>query len=1719
MGTAPAGTYNGYVPLLSSIPDEHSMATVESSSKPKKGGKGTEAAGLGVTDLYSRLMAAENDLIAEKTKRNEVEVHLTKILKDVDAKAPLIASQKRDMNRIIESHSLLTLKLDNLTAEHDELKENYTLCTHKLNDMMEFSSSQEKMIVDLSCQIQHLLKRNYDSMPLSQRPTVALVEPDFGASASPASQQLNVTFDDIADLQSRNAYLLKAVHKLSQENARLSEMSSSLHAGQSASKADPAHLKAAQEELESMREARKKTEEMVKVLVQQRDLYRSIVDNNGNVDLNALVPYVPFTANKENAGQLVSADTAMEIESLNFKIKQHETDFKHNKERISRLEAAEALLLESLDQSKRECSDLRLKSAEASNDARFQRERVARMEDSVKALQLECASTNQRKDQVENMVRALEQESYEKNASLVSANEKMRVLESELRGAACEVEVARAAEQRLLLQLAEQREEIKNQVALGDSIRRIESGLSSRMEEERLAVIAERDALASNIEALRKKIVERGIIEEERTLQLDGELRAARETLDARTVELADLRAEVLVEQGELRTVSERAALLEKQLSLAQDRLSAVMGAQVLDSAKANENAQKEALLEQANKQLELLSSQLLKATESSEHHQRIAAATEALLTDVQQKTQSAAAAHDERVKTLVDELAAAHRDLSAFRLKSLNAIQEEENAREQLRSATREFNEKVASCEETSNSYRQQQEQAAKEAVLLKAELAKQQQMMRASHANYERELQLHARAEKALREQQEECDRAKEQLAAAEAAAQALESAQQQTSKRGDAQSAAALEENAELKRQLEDLRARHDAMHGSVRDLEAQVQQRAMSLATEVAVRDAAEGATDGAVEGAKVSELKEEVRQLQTEMDIQSKKLSRSQGDATTAGAQLAATQRTLDEVRVQLQQREAELAAASVCSREEFERLRGEAHQLQLIRESNSHLRTENDAMSKQLQALKDAAKTSRDKVAPFEERLRVLTGERDALVANNAALTTDASYWRERMHQLVSQYNEVDPVEHRQLQVRLGELQKAQDKTVADYEKTISEYEERLAELMSSIKGLQDQLAKQESALADDSSSRSKLEEEVRSIKATNEGLDKSNTKFRNLCREFKDKIAENTKKMAELAKREEEAKAEGAAVAEELALLKRAIPSAGKAGQHKKAAPAKMPPAAEMVAMEVEAAPMVAMSAAAKKGAKNLAAKATEAAAPAAKDEPRAEVSPPAAVPAVVASAAATAKKVAKKPVAKPASPAKEAPAVEAPVDLPEPEVEVAMEAAEETSEALQAVEPVVASAAVPAVVAPAAATAKKVAKKPVAKPASPAEEAPAVDLETAAPNVGKKRKQPTPIKALSPVAPAAQEAPVAQEVPAAPAVKKVLLRRKPSLSAGGAFPEPVEDGAVVAPAENFAEVVAEVPDADTTVEATAEAAAAEVPAPADEAPARPAKRNAGEAEKEAVPHVAAVAAASMKNMKEMLMLKRKKTAEPAASTAPAEESVAQSDVAIAKRPKVDLAAPAASSRGAEELLAAENSDAFTKTFFGEKKPPLFGSSSVSASPFSFRSQVAASTTPFKGFGAPVSKDPPSAGGHVFGSSFGASPFAAAGAAPAWGANPSPSPKNNPFGSVFSAVSSIFGAKKDVAEPTVVERAETEEAVEEATESHTSMLVEQEGPAAATLEPEAAEGGRDVDGGGAASAPVQPKRTKEKMTAEQLKALRIKRAARFNAEKDAEQG
>ena len=190
-------------------------------------------------------------------------------------------SSLRDFHRLLDSHGQLTKRLDDVLIENNQLKEALSESQSDLEKAKAETHSLDLLNQDLGAQVQHLLKKSYEKG--ASFSTTSSFPFNSGSGSSDKQSAGNiisdylVTFEDIKELQTRNTQLLKVVRKLSEDQENIENKTKT---GDKEFESMKASLEASNRELNTLREARIRTEEMVLGLVQQRDMYRTMVEES-----------------------------------------------------------------------------------------------------------------------------------------------------------------------------------------------------------------------------------------------------------------------------------------------------------------------------------------------------------------------------------------------------------------------------------------------------------------------------------------------------------------------------------------------------------------------------------------------------------------------------------------------------------------------------------------------------------------------------------------------------------------------------------------------------------------------------------------------------------------------------------------------------------------------------------------------------------------------------------------------------------------------------------------------------------------------------------------------------------------------------------------------------------------------------------------------------------------------------------------------------------------------------------------------------------------------------------------------------------------------------------------------------------------------------------------------------------------------------------------------
>jgi chromosome segregation ATPase len=101
--------------------------------------------GLGITAMYDRVVAAERELSEARAGKQEMELGLARVQKDLASRVPAFTALQRDYGKVVESHGQLSKRLEELVSENSRMD-------RRLSADSESLSRAHKDLIDLKVQ-------------------------------------------------------------------------------------------------------------------------------------------------------------------------------------------------------------------------------------------------------------------------------------------------------------------------------------------------------------------------------------------------------------------------------------------------------------------------------------------------------------------------------------------------------------------------------------------------------------------------------------------------------------------------------------------------------------------------------------------------------------------------------------------------------------------------------------------------------------------------------------------------------------------------------------------------------------------------------------------------------------------------------------------------------------------------------------------------------------------------------------------------------------------------------------------------------------------------------------------------------------------------------------------------------------------------------------------------------------------------------------------------------------------------------------------------------------------------------------------------------------------------------------------------------------------------------------------------------------------------------
>ena len=313
---------------------------------------------LSIVDLYTRFVALEEDFAKMKKGKEECEMYLEHVLKEVEEKTPQLQQRQAEYLEMVQRQQRLTKMYSVACADLQEKTRKLEALQASIQSKEQQNEKLQRVAEDLQKQVRALLKQQIDA-------------------GSEEEEDREKLFTSMEELQATNQRLLEKIHGLEVERAE----------PQALTEEENAKIAQLEKEVESINALRKEQEALVATITKQRDMYRVLLS--------------------QKDAETVSGETPSVLQSTHLELKRQ-------------MEETQSRLSSQLERSEAMCSELRqsAKSAEEQLNRTTELLRVEKQcgeqkDDMVRRLQASL-------DTMQLQIRKLEQENTSLQSSLAA---------------------------------------------------------------------------------------------------------------------------------------------------------------------------------------------------------------------------------------------------------------------------------------------------------------------------------------------------------------------------------------------------------------------------------------------------------------------------------------------------------------------------------------------------------------------------------------------------------------------------------------------------------------------------------------------------------------------------------------------------------------------------------------------------------------------------------------------------------------------------------------------------------------------------------------------------------------------------------------------------------------------------------------------------------------------------------------------------------------------------------------------------------------------------------------------------------------------------------------------------------------------------------------------------------------------------------------------------
>uniref|UniRef100_A0A4W2GYU5 Nucleoprotein TPR n=1 Tax=Bos indicus x Bos taurus TaxID=30522 RepID=A0A4W2GYU5_BOBOX len=964
--------------------------------------------GMKLTELYNAYVETQDQLLLEKLENKRINKYLDEIVKEVEAKAPILKRQREEYERAQKAVASLSIKLEQAMKEIQRLQEDTDKANKHSSVLERDNQRMEVQIKDLSQQIRVLLMELEEARGNHVIRDEEVSSADISSSSEVISQHL-VSYRNIEELQQQNQRLLVALRELGETREREEQETTSSKISELQVK-----LENALTELEQLRDSRQHQMQLVDSIVRQRDMYRILLSQTTGVaiplqasslDDISLVSTPKRSSTSQTASTPAPVIEPAEAIEAKAALKQLQEIFENYKKEKADNEKMQNEQLEKLQE---QVTDLRSQNTKISTQLDFASKRYEMLQDNVEGYRREITSLHERNQKLTATTQKQEQIINTMTQDLRGANEKLAVAEVRAENLKKEKEMLKLSEVRLSQQRESLLAEQRGQNLLLTNLQTIQGILERSETETKQRLSSQIEKLEHEISHLKKKLENE--VEQRHTLtrNLDVQLLDTKRQLDTETN--LHLNTKEL-----LKNAQKEIASLKQHLSNMEVQLASQSSQRTGKGQPSNKEDMDDLLsqLRQAEEQVNDLKERLKTSTSNVEQYRAMVTSLEESLNKEKQVTEEVRKNIEVRLKESAEFQ-------TQLEKKLMEVEKEKQELQDDKRKAIESMEQQLSELKKTLNSVQNEVQEALQRASTA---LSNEQQARRdcqeqakiavEAQNKYERELMLHAADVEALQAAKEQVSKMASVRQHLEETAQKAESQLLECKASWEERERMLKDEVSKSVSRCEDLEKQNRLLHDQIEKLSDKVVS---------SMKEGVQGPLNVSLseEGKSQEQILEILRFIRREKEIAETRFEVAQVESLRYRQRVELLERELQELQDSLNA-EREKVQVTAKTMAQHEELMKKTETMNVVMETNKMLREEKERLEQDLQQMQAKVRKLELDILPLQEANAELSEKSGMLQAEKKLLEEDVKRWKARNQHLVNQQKDPDTEEYRKL--------------------------------------------------------------------------------------------------------------------------------------------------------------------------------------------------------------------------------------------------------------------------------------------------------------------------------------------------------------------------------------------------------------------------------------------------------------------------------------------------------------------------------------------------------------------------------------------------------------------------------------------------------------------------------------------------------------------------